>query len=192
MCSCTPDEKIDFSRTRWRESVVDTVLKGRLKRNYEGHDGGLVEEVSGSVERRASIWDWIVPRVPTRGDEWSGQGREWTDPIIPLPYNGISPCPDDLRVLDSNLNNAKKKREGEKREEEENKGGGKIGTRVSKQLEGEILITLSRPLRRWSPIKPLDDRSREKQISFSIPWAGVSSPFFFCLPPNWFPSLPTN
>lgn len=63
------------------------------------------------------------------------------------PYNGISPCPDDLRVLDSNLNNAKK-REGEKREEEENKGGGKIGTRVSKQLEGEILIALSRPLRR--------------------------------------------
>lgn len=115
MCSGTPDEKIDFSRTRWRESVVDTVLKGRLKRNYEGHDGGLVEEVSGSVERRASIWDWIVPRVPTRGDEWSGQGREWTDPIIPLPYNGISPCPDDLRVLDSNLNNAKKK-EKEKKE----------------------------------------------------------------------------
>lgn len=185
MCSCTPDEKIDFSRTRWRESVVDTVLKGRLKRNYEGHDGGLVEEVSGSVERRASIWAGSF--LAYLQGETNEADREESEPIqlYPSPTMGLAPVPTTSVSSILTSTTRKKKRRRKKR-------GGKIGTRVSKQLEGEILIALSRPLRRWSPIKPLDDRSREKQISFSIPWAGVSSPFFFCLPPNWFPSLPTN
>lgn len=191
MCSCTPDEKIDFSRTRWRESVVDTVLKGRLKRNYEGHDGGLVEEVSGSVERRASIWDWIVPRVPTRGDEWSGQGREWTDPIIPLPYNGISPCPDDLRVLDSNLNNAKKKRRRKKRGRRK-QGRGKdrytrvetVGGRNPYRPVSAITPLISYQAIRWSIEREAN------QLLDSVSRCLVT--FFFCLPPNWFPSLPTN
>lgn len=110
---------ISQGQSRWRESGhggghgperwSKTKLRGTRRR---------ISRRGKRFRRKASLYprlDRSSRYLPKERDEWSGQGREWTDPIIPLPYNGISPCPDDLRVLDSNLNNAKKKRKEKKK-----------------------------------------------------------------------------
>lgn len=95
--------------------MVDTVLKGGLKRNYEGHDGGLVEEVSGSVERRVSIRDWIVPRVTYLRKGTNEVDREESEPIqlYPSPTMGLAPVP--TTSVSSILTSTTQKRKEKKR-----------------------------------------------------------------------------